>query len=231
MSGRQRIYLPGFAHHVVQRGNSRQAIVGDDDDRRFFLDCLRRAAERANCAVHCYVLMNNHVHLLVTSSAEGALGRMMQSLGVRYVHYFNRRYERVGTLWEAPYRACLVDSDRYLAACYRYIEMNPVRAALVSRPRDWRWSSFCHHAYGRPDPLVRWHRRYRELGETSEERQAHYREWFGREEKVSIDLMREAIRTGSPLATEATRRQVAEVSGRVWPARRRGRPRKVSDIG
>ncbi len=229
MAGRHRIYLPGYPHHVTQRGNSRQAIVADDEDRHFLLDSLGRAAARTGCAVHCYVLMNNHLHLLVTPSAEGALGRMMQSLGVRYVHYFNRRYDRVGTLWEAPYRACLVDTDRYLAACYRYIEMNPVRAALVSRPGDWRWSSFRHHAYGRPDPVVRWHPRYRDLGETGEERRARYRQWFRLSENPDAEYIRAATGAGDVFASEKRRRTLAVAAGRAAVRRGPGRPKKVSD--
>jgi putative transposase len=178
MTRRRRIYVPGYPLHVVQRGNDRCAIFLDNQDRGQYLDFLFEAAEQHECAVHCYVLMGNHVHLLMTPENATALPRTMQSVGVRYVRYFNTTYERTGGLWESRYRACLVNTDRYLQACYRYIELNPVRANFVSDPADWPWSSHCLHAYGKPDRVVTLHNYYADLAVTAKRRQSRYRNWF-----------------------------------------------------
>ena len=153
-------------------------IFTRDEDYFVFRDCFADACLRHDCLVHAYVLMTNHVHLLVTPRAEDSIPFVMQSVGRRYVRYFNDRYLRTGTLWEGRYRAALIDSDRYLFSCYRYIEMNPVRAGLVSHPRQYRWSSYGANALGQPDALVAPHERLRALGEDSEGRTAAYRGLF-----------------------------------------------------
>ena len=142
MARQPRIDLKGVPQHLIQRGNNRLACFFDDNDRYRYLEWLAVAAAKYGGAVHAYVLMTNHVHLLATGHEKGALGRMMQSLGRRYVRYVNSRYRRSGTLWEGRYKSSLVDSDQYLLTCYRYIELNPVRAFLVTTPGDYRWSSF-----------------------------------------------------------------------------------------
>jgi REP-associated tyrosine transposase len=129
-----RLELPGVAHHVIQRGNNRGACFFGDADRRFYLKCLEHAAQHRRCEVHAYVLMSNHVHLLVTPLDPGALGAMMQELSGRYVRVINRIQARTGTLWEARFRSSLVDSENYLLVCQRYIELSPVRAGLVDDP-------------------------------------------------------------------------------------------------
>jgi len=178
MPRRPRIYVPGFPFHVVQRGNDRRAIFFDDADRSYYLKCLVEAVELNDCAVHCYTLMGNHVHLLVTPGNRNALGNAMQSVGVRYVQYFNKRHERTGGLWDGRYRASLVNTDRYLQACYRYIESNPVRAGIVADPVAWRWSSYRFHAHGEPDPVVSAHSYYKDLARTGIKRRSRYRNWF-----------------------------------------------------
>jgi putative transposase len=149
-----------------------------DADFRFFRDCLQDACEKHGCEVHAYVFMTNHVHLLMTPSSESSIGRVMQSVGRRYVQRFNTRYQRTGTLWEGRYRATVVLSEQYLFACYRYIELNPVRAGLVAAPRDYRWSSFRANALGARDPIVVQHERYCALGADLSARQAAYRGLF-----------------------------------------------------
>ena len=143
-----RIVLAGQAHHVIQRGNNRQAIFFTDDDRRVFLDKLGEALGREGCALHAYVLMTNHVHLLVTPERDEGIGRLLQSLGRSYVGHVNRAYGRTGTLWEGRFKSTIVDAEDYVMACYRYIEANPLRARMVERadsevmapgiPRLWR---------------------------------------------------------------------------------------------
>jgi putative transposase len=173
-----RFFAPGFPVHVVQRGNNRRAIFRDAADRVRYMDFLLEAADRESCAIHCYVLMGNHVHLLITPAAEESLPKTMQSVGVRYVCHFNKRYERTGGLWDGRYRASLVDSDSYLAVCYRYIEMNPVRAGMVDKPADYRWSSHRHHAFNEIDRAVTAHSFYLDLGETGAARRERYRSLF-----------------------------------------------------
>ena len=146
-----RLDLPGVPQHVVQRGNNRMPCFLDDEDRLAYLELLRQACLHHGCALHAYVLMDNHVHLLLTPSAQGAVSRMMQMLGRSYVGQFNGRHRRTGTLWEGRYKACLVESEAYLLACQRYIELNPVRAWIVSEPGAYRWSSHGANAYGQED--------------------------------------------------------------------------------
>jgi putative transposase len=143
-----RLTLPDVPQHVVQRGNNRQATFFAAEDYRLYLDCLREAAAKYGCALHAYVLMTNHVHLLITPSGRQAVARTMQSVGRRYVQYVNYVYRRSGTLWEGRYKSSLVESEGYLLLCYRYIELNPVRAGMVQRPEDYEGSSYRAHAFG-----------------------------------------------------------------------------------
>ena len=173
-----RYSLPGQPQHVIQRGNNRDIIFADSDDYRFYLEKLNDACRRFGCVLHGYVLMTNHVHLMLTPSNETAIGKTMQSLGRYYVQYFNYRYQRTGTLWEGRYKSTLIDAEQYLLTCYRYIELNPVRAGMVAHPREYNWSSYGHNALGVTDPIVTEHALYRRLGRTTPERQAAYRALF-----------------------------------------------------
>ena len=147
-----RFNLLDVPQHVIQRGNNRQACFFEPDDYLFYLDCLKTAADAAGCDVHAYVLMTNHVHVLTTPRREHAVPRMMQSVGRRYVQYINKKNRRTGTLWEGRYRASLVEAEPYLLTCYRYIEMNPVRArGMVDTPEQYRWSSYHANALGHGD--------------------------------------------------------------------------------
>src|SRR5574337_70831 len=154
MPRQRRLDLPGVPQHIIQRGNNRQPCFLREQDYRCYLSQLDEAAQAQGCRLHAYVLMTNHVHLLMTPEVVGAVARTMQCLGRRYVGYFNATYRRSGTLWEGRYKSCLVDSERYLLTCYRYIELNPVRAAMVETPGDYAWSSYRANAQGRQDRLV-----------------------------------------------------------------------------
>lgn len=138
MPRKQRMYLADVPAHVIQRGNNREACFYAEQDYLFYLDCLQNACERYQVAVHAYVLMTNHVHLLMTPATQEGISRVMQSLGRRYVQYINYEYRRTGTLWESRHKASLVDAENYLLTCYRYIELNPVRANMVNHPGDYR---------------------------------------------------------------------------------------------
>ena len=173
-----RLVLPGQPQHVIVRGNNRSEIVCAEDDYRFYLEKLALACAKYGCVLHAYVVMTNHVHLLITPGDESGLGRTLQTVGRYYVQYFNRCYRRTGTLWEGRYKATLIDSETYLLTCMRYIELNPVRAAMVSHPSEYPWSSYRHNAVGAEDSLVTAHPEYLRLGRNAEDRQAAYRQLF-----------------------------------------------------
>lgn len=171
MARRPRLDVPGVVQHVIQRGNDRQACFRTDADRHRYLRCLRDAAQGHAVAIHAYVLMTNHVHLLVTPSERLAMAGMMQALGRRCFGVVNAIWKRTGTLCEGRYKSCVVDSDAYLRACHRCIECNPLRAAMVTDPVDFRWSSHACNVFGRVDHLVSPHACYLALGATPADRQ------------------------------------------------------------
>jgi putative transposase len=177
--------------------------------------------------VHAYVLMTNHVHLLATPREAGSLPRVMQSLGRRYVRHVNTLYRRTGTLWEGRYRAAPIDSESYFLACCRYIELNPVRARMVRRPREYRWSSYRSHAHGAADALVAGHDLYDRLGRTPAERQIGYRALFRDALDAGfIDELRAATNGGWALGDARFKREIANALGRRVAPLPRGRPPK-----
>jgi putative transposase len=187
------VVLPHIPLHLIQRGNNRQVCFVADEDYRFYLDWLKELAGKTGCRVHAYVLMTNHVHLLLSTDRGEAPGALMKALGQRYVQYFNRTYRRSGTLWEGRYRSCLTQAENYLLACQRYIELNPVRAGMVAHPADYPWSSYRANAQGAEDVLVTPHEIYLALGSTAEQRQATYRDLFRSElEPGLVDQIRQA---------------------------------------
>ncbi len=167
MARQPRLNLAGMPQHVVQRGNDRQPCFFNEDDYAHYLTGLNEACQKESCAVHAYVLMTNHFHLLLTPMQAGCVGRTMQSLGRRYVRYVNDRYRRTGTLWEGRFKSSLIDTDSYLLQCHRYIELNPVRAGTVEDPGHYAWSSHGHNAFGRHNPLLHSHPLYLALGSTN----------------------------------------------------------------
>ncbi|MGH8653912.1 MAG: transposase [Gammaproteobacteria bacterium] len=224
-----RYNLPGQPQHVILRGNNRCIIFAAEEDYRFFLDCLQDAAVRHGCAIHTYVLMTNHVHLLMTPEREESIGKALQSLGRRYVQYFNYTQKRTGTLWEGRYKSTLIDSESYLLTCYRYIELNPVRANMVVHPCDYPWSSYLYHAEGKFDKLITDHALYYALGQKQGERQAAYQALFkahmSRSELIAI---RDATNKGWVLGNDRFMEKIsAAVSRRMAPLPK-GRPRKES---
>ena len=169
-----RLSVPGYPHHVIQRGNNRQSIFASPADYRLMLDLLDENARKFDVAVHAYVLMGNHFHLLLTPETEGGLPQMMQALGRRYVRHFNAAQGRTGTLWEGRYKSTLIQTDRYLLTCMAYIDLNPVRAGLVAQARDYLWSSHAHYIGQKTDRLIAPHALYWELGNTPFAREAAY---------------------------------------------------------
>jgi len=175
MARRRRLFIPGLAQHVIQRGINRADIFHVPGDRDVFLSILHDALSRFSLEVHAYVLMTNHLHMMATPGDARALPNVMQALGRSYVPYFNKRYERTGGLFNGRYKAFVVDDERYWFTCMRYIELNPVRAGLVQSPDEYPWSSFHANAQGIPDFVVTPHQLYTRLGQTSSKRQCSWR--------------------------------------------------------
>jgi putative transposase len=169
-----RLTLAAYPHHVIQHGNNRQRICLDGADFKALKDVLGECAQRYRVAVHAFVLMDNHFHLLATPPTDEALPKMMQALGRSYVRYFNGRYQRTGTLWEGRYKSTLIEADRYLLACMAYMDLNPVRAGLVSQARDYPWSSHGHYVGLQADKLIAPHPLVWSLGNTPFSREAAY---------------------------------------------------------
>lgn len=221
--------IVAYPYHLIQRGHNRQPVFVDDVDRRQYLAWLHESSAEHGLAVHAYVLMGNHVHLLATPEREGALSKAMQAIGRRYVRWFNRRHARSGTLWEGRFRSSLVEADRYLLACQRYIESNPVRAGLVGAAADWPWSSHRHHVGLAVDPLIRPHPTVWALGNTPFERESAYRRLF--EEAVlqgEHDWLRDRMLRGRPTAsTDFQRRLESSRQVRLLP-KPVGRPRRTN---
>jgi len=169
-----RYFVKNVPQHIILRGNNRQVIFANDEDCLFFKDALHDAAKRNGLAIHAYVFMTNHIHVLASPATEECIPKTLQSLGRRYVQYFNYRYQRTGTLWEGRYRATIVEAETYLFECMRYIELNPVRAGMVGHPSEHAWSSYHHNAGLMVDALVKPHRLYRALAVSEEARVSAY---------------------------------------------------------
>ncbi len=226
-----RNFIPNLPQHVVQRGNNRQAIFVGDDDRRRYLDCLAEASSRHGCAIHAYVLMTNHVHLLLTPAQSDAVSVMMQSIGRRYVRYFNGRHARSGTLWEGRFKAALVASERYFLTCMRYIELNPVRAAMTNRPEEYHWSSYRSNALGTTCTLLTKHEVYAKLGSNRQACQSAYRALFSHTiAGAELSALRRATERGEPLGDVAFITKAAEVLGRRVAKQTHGGDRKSLDF-
>lgn len=226
-----RFVLPGQPQHVIQRGNNRQECFCAESDYRFYQDKLHAASEKHGCKIHAYVLMTNHVHLLVTPQREDGIGKMMQMLGRYYVQYFNYCYQRTGTLWEGRYKATLIDSEAYLLTCMRYIELNPVRAEhLAEHPADYPWSSYRCNALGQEDRLVVAHREYQQLGKTGQDRQAVYRGLFrSKIAEKTMDEIRQGTNKAWVLGDGRFKRRIELQLKRRTEPKARGGDRKSSE--
>ncbi|WP_295544370.1 transposase [uncultured Thiohalocapsa sp.] len=232
MPRRARILVGGYPVHVILRGIDRAAIFFTDDDRRFYLETLRAIAHEAAVAVHAYVLMTNHLHLLMTADKAEGITTVMKRTGQRYVQRINRTYRRTGGLFEGRYRSALIDSDHYLLACYRYIELNPVRAGLVTAPEAYPWSSYRANALGEADTLICPHTRYLDLGATAQARLAAYRELFTDQLSAELlDKLRSGTNGGFVVGSGHFERQIATMVGRRTWRGSPGRPRKAERDG
>ncbi len=226
-----RIDMPGVPQHLIVRGNNRVPMFRDDADRMVFLRFLEEALGTCACDLHAYVLMTNHVHLLATGHVAGELSEMMQRIGRRFARLMNERWGRTGTLFEGRFRSSLIDSEAYLLICMSYIELNPVRAAMVRSPTDYAWSSYRENSTGRPGkPLVP-HPIYLGLGNTDTERSAAYCELVqAGVPDAELDRIRTCVRQCRALGPEEFCAAVGVELERPVGPRGPGRPRKRGQV-
>lgn len=226
MPRRARLAVAGIPWHIVQRGNNRSACFFRDEDYRYYLDTLAQQAQKHECAIHAYVLMTNHMHILLTPGEEDGASRLMKDLGQRYTQYVNRRYRRSGTLWEGRFHSCLTWEDRYVLACYRYIEMNPVRAKMVENPAAYPWSSFGTNALGYYSEMISAHGAYLALGSDAEVRRSAYR---GLLDDATEGELTEDIRTAThgnyALGSRKFQEQIEQMLARRASPGQPGRPK------
>jgi putative transposase len=214
MPRRNRDCPPGLAVHVIQRGNNRQICFVEEADIKAYANWLREGAEKYSIAIHAWVFMTNHVHLLMTPSETHRISSCMQLLGRHYVRYFNYRFRRTGTLFEGRFKSCLVQSQDYLLSCQRYIELNPVRAGMVDDPAHYLWSSYRAHALGQQPQMWRPHPEYLALGATRQSQQSAYRKLFADHlSNEQITEIRHAVNTGLVLGNDRFRAEAEQLTG------------------
>ena len=226
MPRRARIAVAGIPWHIIQRGNNRTACFYTESDNNYFLSTLAEQSLKWRCEVHAYVLMTNHFHLLLTPRYRESAANMMKHLGQRYVQYINRTYRRSGTLWEGRFRSCLAQDQAYVLTCQRYIELNPVRANMVSDPSEYPWSSYRSNAFGESNPLITPHSDYLALGASGGDRRRHYRHLFDAhlDEQAVADI-RSATNGNYVLGNKRFQDEIEKMLGRRVTQGKSGRPR------
>lgn len=218
-----RLCLAGMPQHVIQRGVNRTACFASDEDMAAYAFWLEECSRKQGVAIHAWVFMTNHVHLLVTPDSSGAVSRMMQTLGRHYVRYFNHSYRRSGTLWEGRFKSCVVNAEEYFLTCQRYIELNPVRAGMVQRPEDYAWSSYRSNGLNQPAKLWSPHEVYLKLGLTVDSRTAAYRSLFKNHvDDQTIKDIRSAVNKGLALGNDRFKQDIEILSGRRVVELKRG---------
>lgn len=226
-----RLTLPGYPHHVIQRGNNRQAIFESIDDYQTLLELIEQKARKFDVLIHAYVLMSNHFHLLLTPQTSDGMPKMMQAVGRNYVHHFNLAHHRTGTLWEGRYRSTMLQSEHHLLACMAYIDLNPVRAGLAAQAADYPWSSYSHYTGQRLDKLITPHDLVWGLGNTPFAREAAYAELVAagikRDQEVALT---EALLSGWALGDADFVADLQQKTSRRVAKGVAGRPRAVSKI-
>lgn len=231
MPRKPRFVLPGEPQHVIIRGINREPIFYDDADYQYYLHKLKEAIDKHDCDLHAYVLMTNHIHLLLTPKTEQGISKTIQMLGRYYVQYFNDTYGRTGTLWEGRYKSTLIDSEQYLLTCYRYIELNPVRAQMVMHPSEYPWSSYRFNAVGKANPIIKTHYKYDELGRTAEVRQQSYRALFKAHiSERQLDEIRESTNKEWVLGSDYFKAKIEEKLQRRTTPLPRGGDRKSEEF-
>jgi putative transposase len=211
----------------MQRGHNREPVFFDDQDYLEYLKILKRVSDVFHCAIHAYVLMTNHVHLLLTPDGESSISRLFQECGRQYVSYINQSYRRRGTLWEGRHKGIIVESTAYLLTCMCYIELNPVRARLVTRPEHYRWSSYSANALGEDSCIVNPHDEYLKLGQTLAQRQEVYRALVDAAPTADeVERIRNCTQSGTPMGSEYFKERIEKTLRRKVGNERRGSPAK-----
>ena len=230
MPRRPRVHLDGVPLQIVQRGHNREPCFFCEEDYLTYRHWLGAALVDLDCALHAYVLMTNHVHLLITPRRAEEVPKLLISLGRRYVQYVNRTYRRTGTLWDSRYKSSSIQAETYLLVCQRYIELNPVRAAMVEDPAHYRWSSYRTNAFGQSDALITPHSVYESMGHNPEERQGAYRALFRAHlEPKAVGDLRLALNQNQPLGNAQFHARIEDLTGVRREGRPRGRPRKEAN--
>jgi putative transposase len=225
MPRKPRIDLPTYPLHVLQRGNNKQTCFNNTADFKAYEYWLKQYSVQFDVSIHAWVFMTNHVHILCTPNKSNAISDMMQSLGRQYVRYFNDKYKRTGTLWEGRYKACLVEDDAYLIQLYKYIELNPVRANMVTEPELYVWSSFQINALGKDSSLCAPHQNYMRLGNTKEERQLAYLKLFKEGlPLIQLEKIRESTKSGLVFGSDKFADKMESITGLILTKQKPGRP-------
>jgi putative transposase len=226
-----RLCLPGMPQHIIQRGTNRQPCFASDEDFAAYSHWLDECARKYAVSILAWVFMTNHVHLLLTPSTSDGVSKLMQTLGRYYVRYFNNTYRRTGTLWEGRFKSCVVDEENYLLVCQRYIELNPVRAGMVSAPEGYRWSSYRANGLGEQINMWSPHYIYQRLGKTIEEQAKAYSELFvGHLDTEMLGTIRDATNQGMVLGNDRFKKEVEQLSGRrVTPLKPDPKPKQNMD--
>ena len=227
MPRRPRLFVADIPYHIIQRGNNRNPIFFSDEDYLFFLEVLREAKTKHPCLIYSYCLMTNHFHLLVEPQEKENVSFLMKLLGAKYVRYVNRTYKRTGTLWEGRFKCSLIDEELYFLSCLHYIEMNPLRAGIVTSPELYRWSSYRFRAYGKKSPILDLDSWYNSLGSNETERQLKYRQFFQHlMPEANGKLIREMTDKGGIVGSAAFKEHIEKIIGRDIIFRLPGRPKK-----
>ncbi|MDH5500727.1 MAG: transposase [Gammaproteobacteria bacterium] len=222
-----RLNLPGIPQHVTQRGNNRNSCFFSNADYQLYLDLLAKSCEKHDCSLHAYVLMTNHVHFLMTPKVADGVSLVIRDVGRDYVRTVNKKYGRTGTMWEGRFKSSPVDSDFYCLACYRYIELNPVRAGIVERPENYRWSSYRFNALNVQCAHVVPHETWNLLGQSETDRKHAYRKLFETElDQNKLEEIRYGVRKGLPIGNRNFRQEIESTLSIAIGSGKRGRPRK-----
>ena len=226
MARHARVAIETLPHHIIHRGNNRQRIFQDPEDYRVFLTLVLKYKQLYRTRLFAYVLMTNHFHLIIEPEDRTGLAKMMHGLAMSYARYTNKKYHRTGTIWESRFKSSPIETDRYLLACMCYVELNPMRAGIVSRPEDYPWSSYLVHALGNPDPMVDSAPSYDNLGKDPAECGKIYRELCN-SVLPELRIIRNAINRNLPVGSKEFIELVSTKVGRNLAPRPIGRPRKT----
>lgn len=227
MPRKPRFFVAGLPNHIIQRGINKSAVFFEEEDYRYYKQVLNETSDSSGVKIHAYVLMTNHIHLLATADSTSGISVMMQKIGRFYVPYINHKYGQSGTLWDGRFKSSLVDSDHYVLACMRYIEMNPVRASMVNSPQEYKWSSYLCNALGCYDPLITVADSYLGLASNKQKRNSVYTGLFLEHlDDKTIKNIRNCTQTGTPLGSSKFITQIEKKLGKKIGYNKRGRPKQ-----